>query len=138
MNCSTPGFPVLHHLPELARLMSIESVMPSNHLILCHPLLLLPSIFPSIRISSNESALCIRWPENSSLLHGMPSFSKKAHPPLPDASPSACPALPWILSSEQLPSQLPNQMPPVPPSAPLPTLPEPSSFLATHQLTHNS
>ena len=46
--------------------MSIESVMPSNHLILCHPLLLLPSIFPSIRVFSNESAVCIRWPKNSS------------------------------------------------------------------------
>ena len=43
--------------------MSIESVMPSNHLILCHPFILLPSIFPSIRIFSNESALCIRWPK---------------------------------------------------------------------------
>ena len=43
--------------------MSIESVMPSNHLILCHPLLLLPSIFPSITVFSNESALCIRWPK---------------------------------------------------------------------------
>ena len=43
--------------------MSIESVMPSNHLVLCHPLLLLPSIFPSIRVFSNESALCIRWPK---------------------------------------------------------------------------
>ena len=43
--------------------MSIESVMPSNHLILCHPLLLLPSVFPSIRVFSNESALCIRWPK---------------------------------------------------------------------------
>ena len=43
--------------------MSIESVMPSNHLILCHPLLLLPSIFPSISFFSNESALCIRWPK---------------------------------------------------------------------------
>ena len=43
--------------------MSVESVMPSNHLILCHPLLLLPSIFPSIRVFSNESALCIRWPK---------------------------------------------------------------------------
>ena len=43
--------------------MSIASVMPSNHLILCHPLLLLPSIFPSIRVFSNESALCIRWPK---------------------------------------------------------------------------
>ena len=45
------------------KLMSIESVMPSNHLILCHPLLLLPSIFPSIRVFSNESALRIRWPK---------------------------------------------------------------------------
>ena len=43
--------------------MSIESVMPSNHLILCHPLLLLPSIFPSIRVFSNESVPCIRWPK---------------------------------------------------------------------------
>ena len=45
------------------KLMSIESVMPSNHLILCHPLLLLPSIFPSIKVFSNESVLCIRWPK---------------------------------------------------------------------------
>ena len=44
--------------------MSIESVIPSNHLILCHPLLLLPSIFPSIRVFSNELALCIRWPKH--------------------------------------------------------------------------
>ena len=48
---------------SLLRLMSIESVMPSSHLILCHPLLLLPSIPPSIRVFSNVSALCIRWPE---------------------------------------------------------------------------
>ena len=48
---------------SLPKLMSIESVMPSNHLILCHPLLLLPSIFPSIRVFSNESALFIRWPQ---------------------------------------------------------------------------
>ena len=48
---------------SLLKLMSIESVMPSNHLILCHPHLLLPSIFPSIRVFSNESALCIRWPK---------------------------------------------------------------------------
>ena len=63
MDCSTPGFPVHHQLPELAQLISIESVMPSNHLILCCPLLLLPSIFPSIRVLSNESALRIRWPK---------------------------------------------------------------------------
>ena len=48
---------------SLLRLMAIELVMPSNHLILCHPLLLLPSIFLSIRVFSNESVLCIRWPE---------------------------------------------------------------------------
>ena len=48
---------------SLLKLMSIESVMPSNHLILCHPLLLPPSIFPSIRLFSNESTLCIRWPK---------------------------------------------------------------------------
>ena len=48
---------------SLLKLMSIESKMPSNHLILCHPLLLLPSIFPSIKVSSNELALGIRWPE---------------------------------------------------------------------------
>ena len=48
---------------SLPKLMSTELVMPSNHLILCHPPLLLPSIFPSIRVFSNESALCIRWPK---------------------------------------------------------------------------
>ena len=48
---------------SMLKLMSIELVMPSNHLILCLPLLLLPSIFPSIRVFSNESALCIRWPK---------------------------------------------------------------------------
>ena len=49
---------------SLSKPMSIESVMPSNHLILCHPLLLLPSIFPSIRVFSSESALRIRWPKD--------------------------------------------------------------------------
>ena len=48
---------------NLLRIMSIESVMPSNHLIICHPLLLLPSIIPSIRVFFNELALCIRWPK---------------------------------------------------------------------------
>ena len=70
---SPAGFPVLHHLPQDSpsftiscsslKLMSVESVMPSNHLILCRPLLLLPSVFPSIRVFSNELALCIRWPK---------------------------------------------------------------------------
>ena len=62
MDCSWPGFPVHHQLSE-TKLMSIELVMPSNHLILHRPLRLLPSIFPSIRVFSNESALCIRWPK---------------------------------------------------------------------------
>ena len=63
MDCRTPGFPVHHQLPDLLKIMSIESVMSSNHPILCCPLLLLPSIFPSIRGFSNESVLCIRWPK---------------------------------------------------------------------------
>ena len=63
MDCSMPGLPVHHQLPELLKLTSIESVMPPNHLLLCHPLLLLPSIFASNRVFSNESALHIRWPK---------------------------------------------------------------------------
>ena len=62
MNCSTPGFPVQHQLPEFIQPLSTESVMPSSHLSLCRPLLLLPSIFPSIKVFSNELALRIRWP----------------------------------------------------------------------------
>ena len=62
MNCSTPGLPVHHHLPEF-RLTSIKSVMPSSHLILGRPLLLLPPISPSIRVFSNESTLLRRWPK---------------------------------------------------------------------------
>ena len=62
-NHSTPGLPVHHQLSEFTQTMSIESVMQSNHLILCHPLLLLPSIFPSIRLFSNELVLRIRWPK---------------------------------------------------------------------------
>ena len=54
----------ISNFQSLPKLMSIELVMPSNHLILCHPLLLLPSIFPRIRVFSNESALCIRWPKD--------------------------------------------------------------------------
>jgi len=61
MDCSTSGFCILHHLPKFAKLMSIELLMPSIHLILYRLLLLLPSIFPSIRVFSNESALPIRW-----------------------------------------------------------------------------
>ena len=61
---------------SLLKLMSIESVMPSNHLILCHPLLLLPSIFPSIRVFSNESILRIRWPKHWSVSFSISSSNK--------------------------------------------------------------
>ena len=63
MNCSTPGLPVHHQLPEFTQTHSIESVMPSSHLILCRPLLLLPSVPPSIRVFSNEATLRMRWPK---------------------------------------------------------------------------
>ena len=79
MNCSTPGLPVHHQLPEFTET-SIESVIPSSHLILCRSLLLLPPIPPSIRVFSNESTLCIRWPKYWSF-----SFSispSKGHPGL--------------------------------------------------------
>ena len=63
MNCSTPGLPLQHQPWSPPKLMSIESVIPSNHLILCRPLLLLPSIFANIRVFCNESVLSIRWPK---------------------------------------------------------------------------
>ena len=63
IDCSAAGLSVHHQLPELAQLISTELVMPSNHLILCWPLLCLPSIIPSIRVFSNESVLRIRWPK---------------------------------------------------------------------------
>ena len=61
--------------PSLLKLMSIELMMPSNHLILCHLLLLLPSIFPSIRVFPNELALCIRWPKYWSFSFSICTFS---------------------------------------------------------------
>ena len=68
MDCSTPGFLSITNSWSLLKLMSIMLVMPSNHLIiLCHPLLLLPSVFPSIKVFSNESVLHIRWPKYWSL-----------------------------------------------------------------------
>ena len=63
MDCSTPGPLYITNPKGLLKFTSIESVMPSNRLILCHPLLLLPSIFPSIRFLSNESVLHDRWPK---------------------------------------------------------------------------
>ena len=63
MDWSVPGFPVLHYLLEFAQTMSVELVKPSSHLILCQPLFLMPSVFPSIRIFSSESAPQVRWPK---------------------------------------------------------------------------
>ena len=63
MNRSTPGLPIHHQLPEFTQPLSIESVMPSSHLILCRPLLLLPPVPPSLRVFSNESTLRMRWPK---------------------------------------------------------------------------
>ena len=63
MNRSTPGLPIHHQLPGSPKLMSIKSLMPSSHLILCGPFLLLPPIPPSIRVFSNESTLRMRWPK---------------------------------------------------------------------------
>ena len=63
MDQSTPGLPLYQQLPEfILKLIPVELVMPSNHLNLCHPLLFPPSIFPSIRVFSNESVFRIRWP----------------------------------------------------------------------------
>ena len=76
MNCSALGFPVHHQVPELLKLMSIESVMPSNNLILYCPLLLLPSISPSIRFFSSESVLCIRWPKDWSFSFSISSSNE--------------------------------------------------------------
>ena len=63
MDCSMPASLSFTISQSLLKLMSIESVMPSNHFILCHPLLLLPSIFPNIKVLSSELALHIRWPK---------------------------------------------------------------------------
>ena len=73
MDCSMPGFPVYPNSWRLLKLISITLVMPSNYLILCRPLLLPPSIFPSIRVFSNEPVLHIRWPKYW-------SFSFSIHP----------------------------------------------------------
>ena len=71
-NSSMPGLPVHHQLQEITQLMYMESVMPSNSLILCRPLLLLPSIFPSIRAFSNEAALPFSWPKYWSFSFNIP------------------------------------------------------------------
>ena len=78
MDGSTPSFPVHHQLLEMAQLMSTESVMPSNNVLLWHSLLLLPLIFPSIRVFSNESIRCIRWSKYwtfSFIIHPLSEYS---------------------------------------------------------------
>ena len=79
MDCNTPGFsvhPGAYNSWSLLKLMSIESVMPSNHLVLCHPLLLPPPIFPSMKVFSNESVLCIRWPKYWSFSFSVSPFNE--------------------------------------------------------------
>ena len=76
MDHSTPGLPVHHQLRESTQLIAIESVMPYNHLILCIPLLFLPSIIPSIRVFSNKSALHIRWPKYRSFWFNISPFNE--------------------------------------------------------------
>ena len=77
VDCSTPGFPDLYYISQSSlRLTSIETMMPSNQLVLCHPLLLLSSIFPSIRVFSNELALCLRWPKYWTFSFSISPFSE--------------------------------------------------------------
>ena len=76
MDYSLPDFPVHHYLPEFAQLMTVELVMLSNHLILCHPLLCLSSIFLSIKVFSNELALHIRWPKYWSLSFNISPYNE--------------------------------------------------------------
>ena len=80
MNCGTPGLPIHHNSRTLHKPMSIELVMLSNQFILCRPLLLLPSIFPTIRVFSNESALLIRWQKYWSFSSNISTFNE--HPGL--------------------------------------------------------
>ena len=76
MDCSTQASLSFTISQSSLKLMSIESVMPSNHLILCRLLPLLPSIFPSIRIFSNESVVCIRWPKHRSFSFSISPFKE--------------------------------------------------------------
>ena len=88
---------------SLPKLMSIESVTPSNHLVLCHPLLLLPSMFPSIRVFSNELVLSIRWLRSTSNPQG-PKHLQQLQPTVP-AGPSQ---IPWTLRASPPSLSLPD------------------------------
>ena len=114
MDCSMPGFPVHHHqLPDQLELMSIKSVMSSNHFILSHPLLLLPSIFPSIRIFPSESVLHISSVQfspsvvsNSLRPHGLQHTRPSCPLPTPGVYPNSCPLSQWChptISSSAVP-----------------------------------
>ena len=88
---------------SLLKLMSIESVMPSNHFTLCFPLLLLPSIFPRIRVFSNESALCIRWPKFWSFIFSISHSNEQDLFPLGVTGLiSCCPRLSRVFSSTKI------------------------------------
>ena len=122
MDCSTPGLPAFINFWSLPKLISIKSVMPSNHLILGFPFLLLPSIFPSSRVFSNESALHITWPKywsfsfsislskesvqfnlvtqsNSLQPHGRQHTRLSCTSPTPRACSNSCPC---VMTSNQL------------------------------------
>ena len=80
MDCSTPGLPSITKSWSLLKIVSIKLMMPSNHLILCHPPLVLPSIFLSIRVFSNESALRIRWPKDWSFSFSISPSNEYSEP----------------------------------------------------------
>ena len=138
------------------KLMSIESVMPSNHLTLCYPLLLLPSIFPSIKVFSNESALCIRWPKDwSSIFSISPSneysglisfqFSSVAQSCPTLCDPMNC-SMPGLSVHHELPEFTQTQIhrvsdaiqPSHPLSSPFPPAPNPSQHHSLFQWVNSS
>ena len=99
MDCSTPGFSILHYLPGLAQLMCIGLMMPCNYLILCHPLPLLPSIFSNIRVCFSKWALLIRWPKYWSLNF---SISPEGFSIVNEAEVNIFLEFPWITMIQQM------------------------------------
>ena len=106
MDCSTPASQSFTISLSLLKFMSTESVRPSNHLILCRPLLLLPSIFPSLRVFSTETALFIRWPK-----YWSSSFSVSSHHQFPSCCCKKCPRGNSRASSPTQVTQSPSQRP---------------------------